>query len=163
MTCSLPGSSVHGDSPDKNTRVDCHALLQGIFPTQGQNPGLPHCRRILYCQKGFPGGSVVKNLPDKCRRHRRPGFDPWVGKIPWSRKWQLTPVFLPGKFQTQRSLVRHSSWGLNWGHMHRNLTAHLKTSRGCQPLAKCQVCPCHLSGLSCSPDSESLIHRQEDP
>ena len=47
MDCSLPGSSVQGDSPGKNTRVGCHALLQGIFPTQGSNPGLPHCRRLL--------------------------------------------------------------------------------------------------------------------
>ena len=46
--CSLPGSSVHGNSPGKNTGVGCHALLQGIFPTQGSNPGLPHCRWILY-------------------------------------------------------------------------------------------------------------------
>ena len=46
--CSPPGSSGHGDSPGKNTGVGCHALLQGIFPTQGSNPGLPHCRRILY-------------------------------------------------------------------------------------------------------------------
>ena len=43
-----PGSSVHGDSPSKSTRVDCHALLQGIFPTQELNPSLPHCRQILY-------------------------------------------------------------------------------------------------------------------
>ena len=43
-----PGSSVHGDSPGENTRVGCHALLQGIFPTQELNPGLPHSRRILY-------------------------------------------------------------------------------------------------------------------
>ena len=49
MDCSPPGSSVHGDSPGKNTGVGCHALLQGIFPTQGSNPGLPHCRQILYC------------------------------------------------------------------------------------------------------------------
>ena len=48
MDCSLPGFSVHGDSPGMNTGVGCHALLQGIFPTQGSNPGLPHCRRILY-------------------------------------------------------------------------------------------------------------------
>ena len=46
--CSLPGSSVHGDSPGRNTAAGCHALLQGIFPTQGSNPGLPHCRRFLY-------------------------------------------------------------------------------------------------------------------
>ena len=49
MDCSLLGiSSVHGHSPSKNTGVGCHALLQGIFPTQGLNPGLPHCRWILY-------------------------------------------------------------------------------------------------------------------
>ena len=48
MDCSLPGSSVHGDSPGKNTRMGCHALLQGIFPTQRSNPGLLHCRWILY-------------------------------------------------------------------------------------------------------------------
>ena len=45
---SLLGSSVHGDSPGKNAGVGCHALLQGIFPTQGSNPGLPHCGQILY-------------------------------------------------------------------------------------------------------------------
>ena len=48
VDCSLPGSSVHGDSPGKNSGVGCHSLLQGIFPTQGLNPGLPHCRQILY-------------------------------------------------------------------------------------------------------------------
>ena len=48
MDCSSPGSSIHGDSPGKNPRVGCHALLQGIFPTQGSNPGLPHCRQVLY-------------------------------------------------------------------------------------------------------------------
>ena len=48
MDYSLPGSSVHEDSPGKNTGVDCHALLQRIFPTQGSNPGLLHCRQILY-------------------------------------------------------------------------------------------------------------------
>ena len=48
MDCSPPGSSVHGDCPGKNTGVGCHALLQGIFPTQGSNPGLPHCKQILY-------------------------------------------------------------------------------------------------------------------
>ena len=46
--CSPPGSSVHEDSPGKNTGVGCHALLQGIFPAQGSNPPLPHCRWIFY-------------------------------------------------------------------------------------------------------------------
>ena len=49
VDCSPPGSSVHGDSPGKNTGVGSHAFLQGIFPTQGSNPGLLHCRWIRYC------------------------------------------------------------------------------------------------------------------
>ena len=56
-------------------------------------------------QYGFPGGAVGKNLPANAGDL---GFDPWVGKIPWSRKWQPTPVFLPGKFHGQRSLVGYS-------------------------------------------------------
>ena len=49
MDCSPPSSSVHGDSPGKNTGVGCHALFQGIFLIQGSNPGLIHCRQILCC------------------------------------------------------------------------------------------------------------------
>ena len=45
---NLPSSSVHGYFPGKNTGVSCHVLFQGIFPTQGLNPGLLHCRWILY-------------------------------------------------------------------------------------------------------------------
>ena len=48
VDCNPPGSSVNEDSPGKNTGVGCHALLQGIFPTQGSNPGLPYCIQILY-------------------------------------------------------------------------------------------------------------------
>ena len=55
--------------------------------------------------QGFPGGSVVKNPPANARDTR----DPWVGKIPWKRKWQPTPVFLPGEFHGQRNLD-HRPW-----------------------------------------------------
>ena len=48
MYSSPPVSSFHEDSPGKNTGVGCRALIQGIFPTQGSSPGLPHGRRILY-------------------------------------------------------------------------------------------------------------------
>ena len=72
--CSLSGSSVHGRSPGKNTRVGCHTLLQGIFPTQGSNPGLPYCRQILYRlnYQGSPGMvsiqfiSVAQLCPTLC-------------------------------------------------------------------------------------------------
>ena len=52
-----------------------------------------------------------KRVHLQCKRHRRCGFDSWVGKIPWRRKWQPTPVFLPGKFHGQRSLAGYSLWG----------------------------------------------------
>ena len=56
MDGSPPDSSVHGDCSGKNTGVGCHALLQGIFPTQGLNAGLRLCRQILYqlSHKGSP-------------------------------------------------------------------------------------------------------------
>ena len=46
-----------------------------------------------------------------CLQYGRPGFDPWVRKILWRRKWQPTPVPLPGKFHGQRRLVCYSPWG----------------------------------------------------
>ena len=49
IDCSPPGSLVHGDSPGKSTRMGCHALLQGIFPTQGSNL---HLLCLLYWQMG---------------------------------------------------------------------------------------------------------------
>ena len=49
MDCSLPGSSVHGIFPGKNTGVDCHSFLQGIFPIQELNLAVLHSRQILYC------------------------------------------------------------------------------------------------------------------
>ena len=63
-----PGSSVHGDSPDKNTGVGCHPLLQGIFPTQGLNPGVPHCRRILYhlSHQGSPAAAAAAKSLQSC-------------------------------------------------------------------------------------------------
>ena len=91
---SLPGSSLH--FPGKNAGVGCHFLLQGISPTQGSNPRLSVATpalagAVLYhqhhlgsricaytCIAGFPGGSAIKNPP----AYRRPGFSPWVGKIP---------------------------------------------------------------------------------
>ena len=63
---------------------------------------------------GFPGGSDSKELA----RQWRPGFDPWVGKIPWRRKWQPVPVFLPGEFQGQRSLPGSHPWDhKSWTHL----------------------------------------------
>ena len=60
----------------------------------------------------------------QCRRHWRSEFNPWVRKIPWSKKWQPTPVFLFEKFHGQRSLVGYLCTGSqrvrhHWAHMHK--------------------------------------------
>ena len=52
------------------------------------------------------------------------GFSPWVRKIPWSKKWQPTPVFLPEKFHGQRSLVSHSSQGCKESDTIERLSIH---------------------------------------
>ena len=52
-----------------------------------------------------------KDYSCQCRRLKRLGFNPWVRKIPWRRKWQPTPVSLPGKSHAQKSLAGHSPWG----------------------------------------------------
>ena len=54
---------------------------------------------------------MVKNPPGHCMKCKRPGFDPWVGKIPWRREWLPTPVFMPGEFHGQRNMVGYSPWG----------------------------------------------------
>ena len=58
-------------------------------------------------KKGFLGGSCGK----ECLQGRRCEFEHWVVKIPWRRKWQPTPVFLPGESHGQRSLAGYSPWG----------------------------------------------------
>ena len=59
---------------------------------------------IVHMLPWWPSG---KEFPCQCRRLM---FNPWSGRCPWRRKWQLTPVFLPGKFHGQRSLVGYSQW-----------------------------------------------------
>ena len=71
---------------------------------------------ILTNLQGFLGGASVKKKKNnkkpacRCRRHRRCGFDPWVGKIPWRRTWQPTPVCLPEESHGERSLACYSPW-----------------------------------------------------
>ena len=61
---------------------------------------------------GFPGGTGGKEPTCQCRRRKRCGFDPWVGKIPWKKAWLPTPVFLPRESHGQRSLMGYSPKGL---------------------------------------------------
>ena len=69
---------------------------------------LNKCIRTCNPNVGLPWWHSGKRI---CLQYRRLMFDPWVGKIPWRRKWQCTPVFLPEKFQAQRSLAGYSPGG----------------------------------------------------
>ena len=85
---------------------------------------MSHSFAFQYKEGGFPGGSSGKEPTCQCRRHSRHIFDPWVGKIPQRRSWQPTPVFLPGQFRGQKSLVGYSSWGLQSRTWLKRLSVH---------------------------------------
>ena len=103
MDCSLPGASVLRIAiPSKKTGVDCHFLLQEIFPTQGLNPGLPHCRQTLYSpsHQGSPEKDQrpIRGLLSAVRTGRS-----WRGEgFRWSNwatgKWIIKPkIFNPSR------------------------------------------------------------------
>ena len=77
---------------------------------------------------GLPRPHSGKEPAYQCRRCARCGFDPCVGKIPWSRKWHPTPVFLPEKSHGQRSLEGYSPWGCKEldtaEHQHEHSNSH---------------------------------------
>ena len=82
----------------------------------------------------FPCGVMVKDLPPM-QEMQRHGFDPSVGKISWRRKWQSTPVFLPGKSHGQRSLVGYSPLG----NKESDMTATEDTGFFIEGLAKLRI------------------------
>ena len=79
----------------------------------------------------FSGGANGKESICQYRRHRRLGLDPWVRKIPWSRKQEITPVFLPGEFHGQRNLVGYGPWG----HKQLGMTERTHTHTNTRTLA----------------------------
>ena len=125
ITCQ---AHLSWDSPGKTTGADCHALFQGSLPTQESNlclmssalaGGFFTTSTTIYwainMNVGFPNSTSCKETT--C------SFNPWVGKIPYRRKWQSTPLFLPGKFHEQRSQAGY----ISWGHKELNATKWLST------------------------------------
>ena len=72
---------------------------------------LGELREILRNNSELPGWLSGQEPACQCRRQKRRGFDPWLRKIPWRRKWQPISVFLPGESHGQRSLADYSPWG----------------------------------------------------
>ena len=72
---------------------------------------------------GLVGVDIGKESVCQCKRCKSRGFSPWVGKVPWSRKWQPTPVFLPRESHAQRSLAGYSPLS----HKELDMTEHIHT------------------------------------
>ena len=102
---SPPGSSVHGDSPGKNTGVGCHALLQRIFPTQGLNPGHPHCRWILYHLNHQGSPRILEWVAY-----------PFSRGTSWPRNWTGVSCIAGGFFTSwaTRWVLRREAWWMLW-------------------------------------------------
>ena len=121
------------DSPGKNTGVGCHFLLQcrkvksESEVTQSCLTLRPHGLQPTRLLRPWdsPGKSTGVGCHCLLQQCRRPGFNPWVWKLPWRRKWQPIPVFLPGEFQGQRSLAGYSPWGHKESDMTEWLTLSL--------------------------------------
>ena len=101
MDYSLPCCSVHGIS---QARILAWVAIPSAIPT-----GVVAKTRSQRIEGGIPGGSDRK---ESAHQYRRCRFDPWVWKIPWRRKRQPTPVFLPGKSHGQRSLLGYTVHGV---------------------------------------------------
>ena len=85
--------------------------------------------QVFPLRMGFVGDSVVKNLPANAGDGGFSGLDPWVRKIPWRRKWQPTPGFLPGKSHGHRSLECYSPWSWTWFSDYTTTTSHFVTDK----------------------------------
>ena len=94
-------------------KVHCIYTCQVIFASSMQRK-YGHSYIICVCMHActwFPRWCCGEESTRQCRRCRRHGFDPWVRKRSWIRKWQPTPVLLHGKFHEQRNLVGYSPRG----------------------------------------------------
>ena len=116
----LPPASKGGSQPNSasdSTQEEWTVVIISLLC--GQQDGceartLPLSSLDLYPTApifGFPGGASGKEPACQCRRHKRRRFDPYVGKIPWRREWQPTPVFLSGEAHGLKSLGNCSPWG----------------------------------------------------
>ena len=125
VSCQAPLSMRF---PRQEYGMGCHFLLQEIFLTQGSNPHLLHWQtdslQLSYHFIGLPTWQFTEPAC-QCRKCKRCEINPCVGKIPWSRKWQLTPVYLPGRIPWTEECVRLQSMGLQRvRHDWRNLEQH---------------------------------------
>ena len=112
--------------------------------------------KTLFCfvflsKSCFPGGTRDNESAFQCKRFM---FDPRVRKIPWKRKWQPTPVFLPGQFHGQESLAGYSAWGYKESDTtectHTHTHTHTRVSPTLKILKSARYNSCELIFCECS-------------
>ena len=105
--CATPQTAAHQAPPSLGFSRQEH--WSGLpFPSFCPNIVASFTFDVSLFMLGLPGGAIGKEPTCQCKRHKRHRLDPWVGKIPWRRKWQPTPVFLLGESHGQRSLAGYS-------------------------------------------------------
>ena len=106
--CWNPSCTTSRPVIQTSLHLSVHICREGVPTSQTFLEELIHCERKKICLAWLP--RWLKGKESACQ-YRRCGSDPWVRKIPWRRRWQPTPVFLPGESHGQRSLVDYSPWG----------------------------------------------------
>ena len=129
--CSVP-------CPNTFSWIDIDEMKTNLHAVKVLLKGLEFGTKIHH----FPSGAVVKKKSAvfaelACRRCRRLRFNPWIRKLPWRRKWQSAPVFLPGNSYGQRSLVGYSQWGRKESDMSQSLSDQTTKNNRDPP-------PCHF-------------------
>ena len=124
-------SSVHGISPGKNTGAGCHFLLQGIFPTQGSNPGLLHCRQMLY-HLSYERNSEASQNEVKC--------------LIMLGLWRTKPTSLSAFAVTHQWLS--------------SVKTYQKKSRQVQLVKLCTVVSRNFTVVSCRRVLDSVVHEE---
>ena len=123
------------NNPEEGLREE--AISSELFAVSEIRPEVSGIKEGWDLSWGFPGGASGKEPTCQCRRCRRHGFNIWVGKIPWKRKWQPTLVFLPGESHGQRTLAGYSPWGHKESDVTDHSTAHKNLNPRSSNLSTC--------------------------
>ena len=125
MDCSMPGLSLLRFMLTESVILSNHLIL---------------CLLLLLLPSIFPNNRVFssKEFACQCTRRRRCRFDPWVGKIPWRRAWQPTPVFLSGESHGHKSLAGYRPWGCK---------EQDTTERTCIVALRCCITFCYITNI----------------
>ena len=135
------GSSVHGDSSGKNTGVGCHALLQGIFPTHGLNPGLLHCRQTLSRPSHQGSPRILEWVAY-----------PFSRGTSWPRNWIRVSCIVGGFF---------TSWATR--ELSSGYLFFLEPDSSVQFSSVAQSCPTLCDPMNCSTPGRPVHHQLPEP